>query len=375
MQLSVTRCLSLDAALTMGGRIVSLKDTLTGTVTGYTVYHHVTDHLGSVRAVVYAGGTAPSAQAGISPGTVVETSDYLPFGTRWTQTGGSAAGTLTDATNRWRYSGKEEQSSIDECIPLIDYGARMYDPAIARWMSADPMAEKYYPLSPYSYCAGNPVIVVDPNGQVIFVREFAEGNTILEYEWKEIDGAWGFYDKGNNAYSGTDEYILSVSSALSSLMEGDFGSDLVKAVAERKERVGIMKSSINFYQKDDFSIGWSENKGRHSFVSLGHELAHAIDHLRGTVNYGIWIEAGSINMSPKPEPPNDITYSEIFAIHYENMIRKEHKLSLRDGYLSYNENSYAPPYVLDNYGRSLYFNKSGSTNYKIVKPKDRFVYK
>ena len=42
-------------------------------------------------------------------GTVVETSDYLPFGTRWTLTGGSAAGTLTDATNRWRYSGKEEQ--------------------------------------------------------------------------------------------------------------------------------------------------------------------------------------------------------------------------------------------------------------------------
>lgn len=80
MQLSVTRCLSLDAALTTG-----------------------------VRAVVYAGGTAPSAQAGISPGTVVETSDYLPFGTRWTQTGGSAAGTLTDATNRWRYYGKEEQ--------------------------------------------------------------------------------------------------------------------------------------------------------------------------------------------------------------------------------------------------------------------------
>ncbi len=89
MQLRVTRCLSLDAALTTGGRIVSLKDTLTGTVTGYTVYHHVTDHLGSVRAVVYAGGTAPSAQAGISPGAVVETSDYLPFGTRWTQTGGN----------------------------------------------------------------------------------------------------------------------------------------------------------------------------------------------------------------------------------------------------------------------------------------------
>ncbi len=109
MQLSVTRCLSLDATLTTGGRIVSLKDTLTGTVTGYTVYHHVTDHLGSFRAVVYAGRTAPSAQQGISPGTVVETSDYLPFGTRWTQTGGSSTSTLTDPKNRWRYYARKNR--------------------------------------------------------------------------------------------------------------------------------------------------------------------------------------------------------------------------------------------------------------------------
>jgi len=60
-------------------------------------------------AVSYAGGTAPSAQQDISPGTVVETSDYLPFGTRWSQTGGSSTSTFTDPDNRWRYSGKEEQ--------------------------------------------------------------------------------------------------------------------------------------------------------------------------------------------------------------------------------------------------------------------------
>jgi len=197
--------LSLDAALTTGGRIVARKDTLTGTVTGYTVYHHVTDHLGSVRAVVYAGGTAPSAQAGISPGTVVETSDYLPFGTRWTLTGESAAGTLTDATNRWRYSGKEEQSSIDECIPLIDYGARMYDPVIARWMSADPMAEKYYPLSPYCYCAGNPVRLVDPFGREIRVaQEFQEQfKQDLQNVFGEKVDLFSFDDNGTLQLEGT----------------------------------------------------------------------------------------------------------------------------------------------------------------------------
>ena len=75
-------------------------------------------------------------------GNILETSDFLPFGTRWSQTGGSAAGTLTDAVNRWRYSGKEEQAAaLNPALPLIGYGARMYDPTIARWMSVDPLAE------------------------------------------------------------------------------------------------------------------------------------------------------------------------------------------------------------------------------------------
>ena len=96
--------LSLDAALTTGGRITAQKDTSTGAITGYTVHHHITDHLGSVRAVV---GFA---------GNVLETSDFLPYGTRWSQTGGSVAGTLTDAANRWRYSGKEEQQALNSVI-------------------------------------------------------------------------------------------------------------------------------------------------------------------------------------------------------------------------------------------------------------------
>ena len=142
-------------------RISSISNS-SGTITGYTVYHHITDHLGSVRAITNA-----------STGNVVETSDFLPFGTRWNQTAGSSSSTLTDASNRWRYSGKEEQKALNSYLPLIDYGARMYDPTIARWMSVDPMAEKYYPLSPYNYCLGNPIILVDPQGDTLKINDFS----------------------------------------------------------------------------------------------------------------------------------------------------------------------------------------------------------
>jgi hypothetical protein len=62
------------------------------------------DYLGSVRAVMDFAGN------------ILEASDFLPYGTRWSQTGGSAAGTPTDATNRWHYSGKEEQQALNSAI-------------------------------------------------------------------------------------------------------------------------------------------------------------------------------------------------------------------------------------------------------------------
>ena len=83
-------------------------------------------------------------------------------------TGPSVTGSadFRDGTSQpYRFLGNELYTS--NSLGLYDFSARMYDPALGRFLSVDPMAEGYRHLSPYAYCAGNPVVYADKDGQVI----------------------------------------------------------------------------------------------------------------------------------------------------------------------------------------------------------------
>ena len=62
--------------------------------------------------------------------------------------------------NPYRFSGKERT------LADYDFGARRYLPfRVPRWTSMDPLAEKYFSISPYAYCAADPVNLVDKKGR------------------------------------------------------------------------------------------------------------------------------------------------------------------------------------------------------------------
>lgn len=128
--------------------------------TTMNAYYTIRDHLRSVRTIVNASGT------------VVERNDYYPFGTRTTF--GASYATL--AANRQKFSGKEDQTAVaGSTLPYLDFGARMYDAKLVRWNTYDPMAEKYYGINPYVYCAGDPVNLVDVEGEkIVFVHGLAK---------------------------------------------------------------------------------------------------------------------------------------------------------------------------------------------------------
>ena len=63
----------------------------------------------------------------------------------------------------FKFSGKESLARVG--LDLYDFGARMYTPSNMRWLTMDPLCEKYYSISPYVYCKGNPINRIDPNGK------------------------------------------------------------------------------------------------------------------------------------------------------------------------------------------------------------------
>ena len=94
--------------------------------------------------------------------TYTATAQHLR-GRRWLHTSATAHWSLFTAHWTYTFSAKEKDSETG----LSYFGSRYYSSDLSIWLSVDPQASKYPSLSPYTYCADNPVKLVDPNGEEI----------------------------------------------------------------------------------------------------------------------------------------------------------------------------------------------------------------
>jgi RHS repeat-associated protein len=121
-------------------------------------YYYVKDHLGNIRVTLQQNGNLASAR------------DYYPYGETL------RAYTTAGVGDRYQFTEKERDAETN-----LDYfGARYYDGGIIRWLTPDPLTDKYYGWSPYNYTLGNPLRYVDPDGMRVVMNEDSTQQVIQE---------------------------------------------------------------------------------------------------------------------------------------------------------------------------------------------------
>ena len=193
--------------------------TPTGYIEGDTLYHYIKDYQGNVRCVVRHDGT------------LVESNEYYPYG-----------GLFSAAASAQPYKYGSKELDRTNGLDLYDSEARWYDSLLGRTTTMDPLAEKYYSISPYAWCAGNPVKYVDPDGNDVAVLHYEGEHIALLIS--EDNKSWYYYSiNGNNVYS-----LGSGTSCHSSQSSGD--SSFSGGSKTNDVNVGPFESVSSFLDSD-----------------------------------------------------------------------------------------------------------------------------
>ncbi|MDE6079199.1 MAG: hypothetical protein K2G35_03950 [Duncaniella sp.] len=295
-----------------------------------TFHYYIPDYLGNNRVVVNA-----------ATGVMEQITHYYPWGGVYADLGTGAA------VQPFKYGDKE--LDLSNGIARYDYTARAYVPATLRFDRIDLYAGDYPHISPYAFCANNPVNVTDPSGNRIVTM-------IDDEEWEFMNGedGYGFYRNGER-YAGNAGHVYHIEAGLNKLLEGAVGSDLVNTIIDSTESISIVptyEDGVGSLYRDgtEKKVIWNVRKpmtgssdNETSFITLGHELAHAYDDLNGTIDNNIWA-----TVVKPPLKVIEIYRSELFAGNVENHLRLEHGLPYRPAYYTHDNVYIEPAYTHEN---------------------------
>ncbi len=221
-------------------------------------YYHP-DHLGSSSYITNLDGE------------VSQHIEYVPFGEVF----------IEERNNTWNTPYLFNAKELDEETGLYYYGARYYDPRISQFLSSDRFAKKYPNLTPYSYCANNPINAVDVRGDSISTSKLNDAQLKLYNEniasLKESKLFTSYY---NQLLTSPTIYTISVN---------------------RSKADGEVGSSGQFYDSKtkEISVGVTMDYG-----AMAHELFHAFQ------------DDGGFYRDDKPQPNTTMEAEAIIVSYY-----------------------------------------------------------
>ena len=218
-------------------------------------HYYVCDHAGSVRTVVDMWGRPE------------QTNHYYPYGLTFADAGKGSS------LQPYKFGGKELDAMYG--LNIYDFHARTQTPDLARFTRPDPLAEKTPHLSPYLFCANDPVNNTDPTGMEVWFNDF-------------------MYTPGCE-YFGDDDFVRRSVQAMNIVYQsgGDkLIDDLVASESKYSYVPGEGDKSFTLgenYGNTTTTIG--KELGRNTFISaIVHESMHVGQFLNGQGGRAIFNE-------------------------------------------------------------------------------------
>lgn len=205
------------------------------------------------------------------------------------------------------------------------------------WLSVDPLADKYSGNTPYMYCNGNPIMLIDPDGRKVAIKD---GD--IEYTYQpNASGDYGFYytDADGSQIELTSSFALETKNALNTLRTKKWGRSLVDAAVKHSKTVWLSDNSgkgncvlprrmgASLLYDNLSTEGGLDIKGhrsRPSYIALAHELAHVISIMFGWYHPNEKWDCGLGSKNPNVD--------DKWATFMENEVRVEHGIPARQYY-------------------------------------------
>ena len=240
--------------------------------TAELTYFFHPDHLGSASWITDLSGQP------------VQHLQYKPFGGDYID----QQDPNTEYSERFRFTGKERDAETG-----YDYfGARYYSSSLGIWLSVDPMSDKYPSLSPYVYCADNPMRLVDLEGckwdsaAIIFVEKYKEEvNLRIGYinDLREKNNSTERLDLQFDEYNKILGELNDLGNDPNNIYRITKGVDLGKNV-QGKVSYGGKKDDLNIIQID---LASKDSNIAFYLDPLAHDLKHAYQYFEGRLGFAL----------------------------------------------------------------------------------------
>ena len=181
-----------------------VTNTMDSATTGYLEgqkQYELTNHLGNVLVTVSDKVTPVDTLYSVPhiadyyEAVIINAQDYYPFG--MVEPGRQYA-ILHDSSYHYAFNGKPHDDDIYGKDNSYDYGMRMYDPRLGRFMSTDPLYKKYPMLSTYQFASNTPIQATDLDGKEAQSSIYVAGNFNFNFGTDKIRAGVGIQVNDRN---------------------------------------------------------------------------------------------------------------------------------------------------------------------------------